>query len=144
MNGIFTTQQKDLLALLTSMQPICNKRTTLDITENILFHVTARELILKATDLEISLQANIAVATDITEVTSFLISGRRIFELVKELEGNIQFSLHDSSLQLTSGNVDLALNIRDAQEFPQFPERIENFLNVKASFFLQLLNKFKR
>jgi DNA polymerase-3 subunit beta len=141
MNGIFTTQQKDLLALLTSMQPICNKRTTLDITEHILFHVTARELILKATDLEISLQANIAIVTDMTEPASFLISGRRIFELVKELDGTIQFTLSDSSLQLSSGSVELALNIRDAQDFPPFPERIENFLNVNASFFLRLLNK---
>ena len=40
-----------------------------------------------------------------------------------------------------SGSVDLALNIKDAQEFPPFPERIENLMQLSASFLLEMLDK---
>lgn len=141
MNCTFSVPQKDLLMLLGSMQPICNKRTTLDITESILFHVTPRELILKATDLEISLQSSADIESDTTESLSFLISGKRIFELIKELEGAITFKVSDGQVRLQVGAVDLALNIKDSQEFPPFPERIENFMDMESKFFLDMLNK---
>jgi DNA polymerase-3 subunit beta len=141
MNCTFSAPQKDLLMLLGSMQPICNKRTTLDITESILFHVTPRELILKATDLEISLQSSADIESDATESLAFLISGKRIFELIKELEGTITFKVSDGQVRLQVGAVDLALNIKDSQEFPPFPERIENFMDMESKFFLDMLNK---
>lgn len=141
MNGSFKTNQKELLGLLASMQPICNKRTTLDITETVLFQVAPKELTLKATDLEVSLQSTMTIESDFAEAASFLIPGRRIFDLVKELDGEIEFSLDDTQLKLTAGNVDLSLNIKDATEFPPFPERIENMLCLEAPFLLQLLNK---
>ncbi|MFA6263445.1 MAG: DNA polymerase III subunit beta [Candidatus Babeliales bacterium] len=141
MNCTFSAPQKDLLMLLGSMQPICNKRTTLDITESILFHITPRELVLKATDMEISLQANTDVESDATESLAFLISGKRIFELIKELDGIITFKVSDGQVRLQVGAVDLALNIKDSQEFPPFPERIENFMDMEARFFLDMLNK---
>jgi DNA polymerase III subunit beta len=141
MDRIFTASQKDLITLLSSMQPICSKRTTLDVTESILFNVAPRELTLKATDLEISVRANMDIESDVTEGTAFLISGKRIFELVKELDGNIEFTVSEGNLRLRCGNVDLALNIKDPQEFPPFPERIENLMDMEAPFLLDLLNK---
>ena len=141
MNGKFSATQKDLFVLLTSMQPICNKRTTLDVTESILFHLTPRELTMKATDLEISLQASMDVESDVTETSGFLIPGKRIFELVKELDGAIEFDVNESYLRLRASGVDLTLNIKETSEFPPFPERIENLMQVEAKFFLEMLNK---
>ena len=141
MTGRFITSQKELLSILSSMQPICSKRTTLDITESILFQITPRELTLKATDLEISLQSSMAIESDVSEVCSFLISGKRIFELVKELDGEIEFNINQNQISLKSSGVDLSLNIKDAQEFPPFPERIENLMDFKASFILDMISK---
>lgn len=141
MNARFTAPQKTLVAFLSSMQPICNKRTTLDVTESILFQASPKELTLKATDLEISLQANLPIEGDLTEPVIFLISGKRIFELVKEIDGDIDFILEDNQVHIKAGSVDLALNIRDSGEFPPFPERIENLMDIESSFFLHLLNK---
>ncbi|KKQ49462.1 MAG: polymerase III subunit beta protein [candidate division TM6 bacterium GW2011_GWF2_38_10] len=141
MNRKFFANQKELLAILASMQPICSKRTSLDVTESIFFNVTPRELTLKATDLEISLQANMPIDAELSENMQFLISGKRIFELVKELDGEIEFIVAHNELHLKSGGVDLMLNIKDASEFPPFPERIENMLNMQASFLLSMLNK---
>jgi len=141
MKGTFAVAQKELLTLLSSMQPICAKRTTLDITESILFHVAPRELTLKATDMEISLQSNMVIEGDFEEQGSFLIAGKRIFDLVKEIDGEITFTVKPNQLQLKSQGVDLALNIKNADEFPPFPERIENMMEIDASFLLHILNK---
>ena len=141
MIGKFVVQQKELLTLLASMQPICNKRTTLDVTESIFFQVTSNELTLKATDMEISLQSNMVVESDFDETISFLISGKRIFELVKEMGEAIEFIVDGTQLQLKSGSVDLALNIRETQDFPPFPERIENLMEMDSTFLLSLFNK---
>src|SRR5579872_5142350 len=142
MKNRFIVEQKPLLSILSSMQPICTKRTTLEATTTILFQVGHKELILKSTDLEISLQASYLLKeSDLTDVRMFLVSGRRLFDLVKEFEGDITFIVDDTSLIVKSGLVNVALNIQDAKDFPPFPERIENLMQLNASFFLELLNK---
>jgi DNA polymerase-3 subunit beta len=142
MKNNFVVEQKPLLAILSSMQPICTKRTPLEATTSILFQVGHKELVLKSTDMEISLQASYLLKEcNITEPCSFLVSGRRIFDLVKELEGDISCTITEQQLFLKAHGVDLALNIKDHQEFPPFPERIENLMHLDAPFLLELLDK---
>jgi DNA polymerase-3 subunit beta len=142
MKNTFVAEQKKLLALLSSMQPICSKRTTLDATAYIFFQVGHRELVLKATDLEISLQSSYELkASDMVETKTFLVSGKRIFDLVKELEGDIEFTLTENQLRLKANGVKLALNIKDSDQFPPFPERIENLMQLDAKFMLDMLNR---
>ncbi len=138
----FIVDQKTLLSVLASMQPICTKRTAIDATSTVLFQVGHRELILKSTDLEISLQSSCVLKeSDMADAQPFLVSGRRIFELVKELEGEIQFVVNDQALALKAGSVHLTLNVRDVQEFPPFPERIENLMQLDTKFVLNILDK---
>ncbi len=139
----FVVEQKSFLSLLSSMQPICSKRTTVDATSSILLQVgPSKELVIKSTDLEISLQASYLLHENtFNSNAAFLVNGKRLFDIVKELESDVTFVFSGNQLSLTSGNVNLALNIADAQEFPPFPERIENLMNLNAPFFLQLLDK---
>lgn len=142
MKSTFIVEQKPFMAILSSMQPICTKRTTLDATTYILFSVGHKELVLKSTDLEISLQSSYPLKkSEVDQPCSFLISGRRIFDLVKELDGDIEFVFESNQLTVKSGSVTLALNIKDAQEFPPFPERIENLMQLSSSFLLEMLDK---
>ena len=141
MNGQFKASQKELLSILAAMQPICGKRTTLDVTESIMFQVTPKELTIKSTDLQISLQSSMAIESDLVENFEFLISGKRIFELVKEMEVELEFDFSENQLNLKSGDVKLLLNIKLADDFPQFPERIENLMQVDSRFLLNLLDK---
>jgi DNA polymerase-3 subunit beta len=137
----FVVEQKPFISILSSMQPICTKRTTLDATNYILFQVGHKELVIKGTDLEISLQASYHFKDGaIAEPCSFLVSGRRIFELIKELDGDIRMDIDHAQLVLTSGRARLTLNIKDAQEFPPFPERIENLMELDAQFLLKLIS----
>jgi len=138
----FVVEQKSLLSILSSMQPICSKRTTLDATTSILFNVGPRELVLKSTDLEISLQSSYPLSQcSLDESRSFLVSGKRLFDIVKELDGDITFTLKKNQLSLEANAVHLSLNIKDAQEFPPFPERIENLMQMESAFLLSLLDK---
>ncbi len=142
MKTSFIVDQKPLMAILSSMQPICTKRTTLDATTSILFQIGHKELVLKATDLEISLQSSYHFKEgNIDEPRSFLVSGRRIFDLVKELDGEIELQVDEQQLAVKSGKVRLSLNIKDAQDFPPFPERIENLMQMDSAFLLEMLNK---
>jgi len=142
MNNRFVVDQKPLMSILSFMHPICNKRTTLDATSSILFQVSPKELTLKSTDLEISLQSSYLLKDcDVDQTRSFLVSGKRIFDLVKELEGEIEFFIGDNQVIVKSGTVNLSLNIKDAQEFPPFPERIENLMQIESSFLLDMFSK---
>lgn len=140
--NFFVVEQKSFINVLSSMQPICTKRTTLDATSYILFQVGHKELVLKSTDLEISLQASYLFKDgNITEPCSFLVSGRRIFDLVKELEGDIEVQFDNQQLKLCAGSARLALHIKEEQEFPPFPERIENLMELDAQFLLDMVTK---
>lgn len=137
----FIVEQKNLVNLLASMQPICTKRTTLDITSTILFSVGQKEMVIKGTDLELSLQASCSlVESTLKETEIFLVPGKRIFEVVKELEGNIELLIKKNQLIIQTGSVNVALNIKDVEEFPPFPERIENLMNLDAPFLLKMLD----
>ena len=142
MNNSFSIEQKQLLSVLGSMQPICSKRTTLDATSYILCNISHNELVLKSTDLEISLQATCQISDcSLADSTSFLVAGKRLMDIVKELDDHITFTLEHNQLSLQSGSVNIALNIKDTQEFPPFPERIENLMHIDAHYLQTLLDK---
>ncbi len=138
----FSVDQKSLMTILSSMQPICGKRTPREITGSILFAAGHRELVLKSTDLEISLQASCGITkSSHTTPELFLVSGKRIGDVVKELEGEITCSLKQGQLVLEAGPVKLQLNIQDAQEFPPFPERIENLMSLDTATVAAMLER---
>ncbi len=142
MANTFFVEQKELFSILSSMQPICSKRTTLDTTSYVLFQVGHRELILKSTDLEVSLQSTCLLrSSTINDSVSFLVPGKRIFDLVKELEGEIECTLKNNQFFIKSGVVNVGLHIKDAQTFPPFPERIENLMQLEAPFLVELIDK---
>lgn len=142
MKDTFVVEQKPFLSILSSIQPICTKRTTLEATSLILFQLRHKELILKSTDLEISFQTSYPLKeSSIYETRSFLVSGKRIFDLVKEMEHDITFTVTENMLLLTAGKAHLSLHIKDAQEFPPFPECIENLMQFDVTLLLTLISK---
>lgn len=142
MENRFSVEKKNLLPLLSAFQPLCAKRTTLDATSHILFQGGNRELVLKGTDLEVSLQASCNVLEEsATNVEAFLVQGRRIFDSIKEMDGTIECRIADNQLMMNAEGVDLRLTIKNVEEFPPFPERIENLMHIDAEDFMSMLNK---
>src|SRR3990167_752724 len=114
MENSFVIDQKALSSILAFMQPICAKRTTLDTTSSIMFQAGHKELVLKSTDLEISLQYSCQLQDSSLENQSFLLSGKRVFELIKELDGDVNFVVKNNSIGIQAGQAQLSLNIKDA------------------------------
>lgn len=138
----FSIDQKTLAHVLASMQPICTKRSPLEATSSILFQASAKELVVKSTDLEISLQISCPLS-DITDgdAYSFLVSGKRLFDLTRELDGTINFEVDKQQVLVAAGAAQLSLNVKDAHEFPPFPERIENLMHLQSKQLLAMLDK---
>ena len=68
-------------------------------------------------------------------------SGKKIFDIVRELDNDITFTLKKNQIDISSGKVHLSLNIKDAQEFPPLPERIENLMHMDREFLLDMFTK---
>lgn len=137
----FIVEQKFLSSILAFTQPIVSKKTAIPSTAYILFQINAHELVIKATDLEISLQFSCPLKESTAEQLQVLVPGKKIFDIVKELDGDIQCTLEENQLLLKSGKVDVAFNIKSAEEFPPLPERIENLMQIDAKFLLELFGK---
>lgn len=142
MSYSFVVSQKDLLTTLFFMQPICTKKTTISSTSCILFQVSNKELILKATDLEISLQYSCNLEQSTIEQAQFLVPGKKIFDIVKEMDGAIECVFDDNQLTLKAEqHINVSFNIKSAEEFPPLPERIENLMQLDAQFLSSMLGK---
>jgi DNA polymerase III subunit beta len=139
----FSVPQKVLSVILSSMQPICTKRTALPLTESVLFQVSPRELVIKSTDTDVSLQASIAIESSLTTKAEFLLHGKRLFDLVRELSGDLEFIWDGKSVSIKagSGNLGISLAASEVGDFPPFPERIENLMDLDADFLKSVLDK---
>lgn len=142
MSYSFIISQKDLLTTLFFMQPICTKKTTINATSCILFQISNKELILKATDMEISLQYSCLLASSSIESAQFLVPGKKIFDIVKEMEGDIECIFDENQITLKSQqHINVSFNIKNSEEFPKLPERIENLMQMDAQFLSNMLGK---
>lgn len=138
----FLLSQKDFLATLFFMQSICTKKTTISSTSCILFQISNKELILKSTDLEISLQYSCPLKESSIEGAQFLVPGKKIFDVVKEMNGDIFCTFDDTQLTLQAEKkINISFHIKDASEFPPLPERIENLMGIDAAFLSNMLSK---
>ena len=142
MSNSFIVSQKDFLTTLFFMQSICTKKTTIPSTSCILFQISNKELTLKSTDLEISLQYSCSLKESSVEQAQFLVPGKKIFDVVKEMNDDIECTFDSNLLTLKSGKkINISFHIKDAQEFPPLPERIENLMQLDATFLSNILSK---
>lgn len=138
----FSVPQAVLSSILTSMQPICGRRTVVPATESVLFQITPRELVIKSTDLDVSLQASVPLETGPEDKIEFLIHGKRLFELVRELSGNLDFLWDGKAIAIQTGDaLGISLSTSEVGDFPPFPERIENLMDLDADFLGSVLDR---
>lgn len=140
----FTIEKKTLFSALQAVQPICSRRTTIDVTANVFMHVSPTELVLRATDLEISFQASFQIMSTLTEHFQFTVHAKRLMDLIKDLDGNLRFSWDGRVLSIGSDlNKDLGITLSTSptESFPTFPERIENLIDIDAQFLRLSINQ---
>jgi DNA polymerase-3 subunit beta len=139
----FSVAQQELITILAATLPICTKRTTIDATASLFIQIRQRELIIKSTDLEVALQASCTLEDSTinegAQQTSFLVIGKRLHDIVKELDGIIECTLAQGTLTLRANGVVVQLNTADSNQFPPFPERIENLMHIDTPLLIEIL-----
>jgi DNA polymerase-3 subunit beta len=116
-----TLPQEKLARALAIVSRIASSRTTLPILTNILIKTENNQLILTATNLEVSITEKITAKIDQEGVITA--PARFITEFVANLpKTNVTLQADGAKLTITAGNYHSVVNVSPADEFPDIPE----------------------
>jgi DNA polymerase-3 subunit beta len=118
----FSLPKEAFLEELQVLQGIVEKRNTMPILANILVNVSAPEIELTGTDLEVGLRTH--VGADIETTGAITVNGKKIFEIVKSLpEGQtVGVELKDETLEIRAGDSEFKVLCLAREDYPQVPE----------------------
>jgi DNA polymerase-3 subunit beta len=116
--------KSELQEKLSDIQNIVEKKNTMPVLSHFLLVSEKKGSYIIATDLETAIREPIEVA--IEEEGRLSIPARKLFEIVREVEGDITLSTDDSQwLKVKSGASTFRLACLSADEFPVWPEMEE-------------------
>jgi len=137
-----TIKREDLLAPLQQVIGAVERRQTLPILGNILLKSTGGDLTLSATDLEIEMIAN--VNSSGTEDFQTTIPARKLLDICKALpdSSQINFSIDDNKVSLTSARSRFTLSTLPARDFPSLDEiEVQQSFEIPQNMFKDLIEK---
>ena len=118
----FSVPKEAFLAELQILQGIVEKRNTMPILANILMNVSAGDIELTGTDLEVGLRTHIGA--EIEKPGAITVNGKKLFEIVKSLpEGQaVQVELKDETMEIRAGESEFKVLCLAKEDYPQVPE----------------------
>ncbi len=118
----FSLPKEAFLEELQLLQGIVEKRNTMPILANVLMNVSASEIELTGTDLEVGLRTHVEAAID--EPGGITVNGKKIFEIVKSLpEGQtVRVERTDDVIEIKSGDSEFKVMCLPREDYPQVPE----------------------
>lgn len=112
-------KRDELLAPLSAVSGIIERRHTLPILSNVLIEKSSDSLSFLATDIEIQITAKTAM-TDSGEAKSATVGARKLVDILRALpEGEVTLTLQDKRLQVKSGKSRFTLQSLPAEDFPR-------------------------
>lgn len=133
-------QKEAIQNALQGIQGIVDKKTTMPILSHFLLKVN-KEASLMATDLDIALKG--PLKADILEPGGLCIPARKLFEIAREVEGDLVLESQDNNwLKVTSGKSTFKLMGLPEEDFPALPEVSKSDeLNIKAETLKNMIEK---
>jgi DNA polymerase-3 subunit beta len=123
-NGLRITAAKDeLVQALGTVGRAVSPRTSVQILSGILLESRGGELRLAATDMELSLRAN--VAAQIEGDGAIVLPGKTLVDIARLLPADdvaIEHRPTESVVHVTSGSASYTLHTYNAEDFPRLPE----------------------
>jgi len=118
----FSIAKEAFLEELQLLQGIVEKRNTMPILANILMNVSASDIELTGTDLEVGLRTHLGAAID--KAGAITVNGKKLFEIVKSLpEGQtVQVERVDDNIEIKSGDSEFKILCLPKEDYPQVPE----------------------
>lgn len=134
-------EKVEIQAALQSIQGIVDKKTTMPILSHFLLKV-GKTASLLATDLDIALKG--PIDAEIIEKGSLCIPARKLFEIAREVEGDILIESQENNwLKVTSGKSTFKLMGLPEAEYPALPEipAGQEELNINAETLGETIEK---
>jgi DNA polymerase-3 subunit beta len=130
-----------LLAPLTKLVNITERRSIMPILSNILVNFSQDKLDVYSTDLELSAISHVEYSGDVQK--KIVVHGRKFLEILKEMDSDaIDLEIHDSTMTMKQKQTEFVLSLQDPEEFPEVKEitGFEEFV-LPGSTFLEMLDK---
>jgi DNA polymerase-3 subunit beta len=113
-------EKNQLLNSLTAVSKGMSNRSTMPILSGVLLIAGGNELMLRTTDLEISIQNQTAALVETEGET--VVPGRLFTDIVKNLpEASVELELDGSVLSIASGDSSFTVNTLNPLDYPSFP-----------------------
>lgn len=138
----FKVQQEKLLGVLSRMQTIVEKKSTMPVLQNVLLECKDSSLKIFATDLEVSLVDELEVESK--KSGSIAVNAKNFYDIIKELEPNtIQVVKRDNNnLLIKQKRSEFNLLCIAADEYPVFPTySTKDFIRIESKQFLDMIDK---
>ncbi|MGB9712374.1 MAG: DNA polymerase III subunit beta [Dissulfurimicrobium sp.] len=136
-------KKNNLLNPLYNTQSIVDKKTTMNIINNVLIYSKNNELFIEATDLELSYKNKILCS--VIEEGSITVNAKKFYEIVKEFpdeEINIE-ELPNLWLKISSlDKIEYKIAGLPAEDFPKFKYiNTENSITIETSLLKEMIEK---
>jgi DNA polymerase-3 subunit beta len=137
----FSVKKFDLLAELSLAQGVVERKTTIPILSHLLCEAKGSQLLLSATDLELSIQSSCAIKTK--KDGAGTIPAKKLLELVRLLpEGEIRFKLLENHwVQITSDRKSYKMVGMAKENFPAIPTFPHPLVTIPAKILSSLITK---
>jgi DNA polymerase III subunit beta len=137
-----TIRRDDISEVLSRIQGLTGKKTSLAITENVLIKTIENGITLSATDLETGFEGK--YAAEVHDPGEIAINARKITEIVKNFpvdEISIQ-ELENRWIEISSPSVEYHIVGMDPENFPHIP-KVDNvdFIAVDSSALRKMIEK---
>jgi len=130
-----------LLAPLTKLVSITERRSIMPILSNILIGFSRGEIEIYSTDLELSAISRVPYQGDMER--KIVLHGRKFFEILKEMDAEaIDLDIGDSAMTMKQKQAEFVLSLQDSDEFPEVKEitGAEEF-SLSGAAFLEMIDK---
>ena len=126
---------------LSNIQNIAEKRNTMPILSHFLLDAGKKGSNIVATDIETALKEPLEVTVE--KEGKLCIPARKLFEIVKEMEGDLLFETVDEQwLRITSGKSNFKIACLSPNEFPTWPVLGDaEEININALILLEMIEK---
>jgi len=138
----FTIQKNAITDVLSRIQGIAGRKTSLAITENVLIKAANDEIILSATDLETGVEGFYPAVVESPGTVA--VNARKLYDIVKMFPTDhlLMEELDNRWIEISSEKVEYHLVGMNPEEFPDIPKVAEvDFLTINSELFRKMIEK---
>lgn len=135
-------QKDELQKKLSDIQNVVEKKNTMPILNHFLLSVRDDGSFIAATDLETAVKE--PIEAEVLQEGDVCIPARKLFEIVKEMEGDLSIETTDSQwVKIRSGKSNFRLACLSSEDFPVWPSFEDDLetLQIPASTLREMIDK---